>query len=118
MEAGAHFQQAGHAAAQFDPAFGRLGDAAQDFEQRGFARAVAANDAHDLALFDFKGNIFERPKFLVGRLAIVRAGFEERLEFIGQHVAQGHVAMARRPHLVPEHVFFAEFFDANNGIHG
>ena len=52
VEAGADFQHGGHAAANFDLALGGGGDAGQQLEQRGFARAVAANDAQGLALVD------------------------------------------------------------------
>ena len=45
MEAGADFEQAADAAAELDPAGGRLGDAGQELEQRRFAGAVAADDA-------------------------------------------------------------------------
>ena len=37
----------------------------KNFQQRGFARAVAADDAHALALFDLKRDILERPEFLL-----------------------------------------------------
>ena len=50
MKAGADFQQARDAAAQGDAPGGRLGDAAEDLEQRALAGAVAADDAEDLAL--------------------------------------------------------------------
>ena len=49
VEAGADFEQAADAAAEVDAAGGRLGDAAEDFEQRDLAGAVAADDADDLA---------------------------------------------------------------------
>ena len=49
MKAGADFEQAADAAAQLDTPAGRLGDAAEDFQQRRFAGAVAADDADDLA---------------------------------------------------------------------
>ena len=52
VEAGADFQHGGHAAANFDLALGGGGDAGQQLEQRGFARAVAADDAQGLALVD------------------------------------------------------------------
>ena len=37
----------------------------KNFEQRGFARAVAADDADDFALLDLKRNVLERPKLLL-----------------------------------------------------
>ena len=64
MKAGADFEQAGHAPVDAHPACGRFGDAAEDFEQRALAGAVAADDADDFAAFDFEGNILERPELL------------------------------------------------------
>ena len=40
---------------------GRLGDAAQDLEQRALAGAVAADDADDLALLHLEAHILQRP---------------------------------------------------------
>ena len=42
----------------------RLGDAAQDLEQRALAGTVAADDADDLALLDLEAHILERPELL------------------------------------------------------
>ena len=42
----------------------RFGDAAQDFQQRALARAVASNDSHHLPALHLKRNIFEAPKNL------------------------------------------------------
>ena len=50
------------AAVQVDLAGGGLGDAAEDFEQRAFARAVAADDADDVAPLDVEADVLERPK--------------------------------------------------------
>ena len=43
---------------------GRLGDAAQDLEQRALAGAVAADDAEHLALLDLEADILQRPELL------------------------------------------------------
>ncbi len=48
VEPGPHLEQAAGAAANLGAAAGRLGDAREDLEQGGFARAVAADDAHHL----------------------------------------------------------------------
>jgi len=45
-----------------DPAFGRFGDAAEDFEQRTLAGPVAADDAEGFALLDLEGNIAQGPE--------------------------------------------------------
>src|SRR5438046_61570 len=49
MEAGSHFEQTADASAQLDAAARRLGDAAQNLQQRALAGAVAADDTHHLA---------------------------------------------------------------------
>ncbi len=68
MEAGADLQERRHAAADADFSAGRLGDAAQDLEQRALAGAVAADDADDLARLDREGDVLERPELgLIGR---------------------------------------------------
>ena len=61
MEAGADFQQTGHAAVEHHAAVGGLGDAAENFQQRAFARPVAADDAHDFAVLDIERDIVEGP---------------------------------------------------------
>lgn len=64
MEAGADLEQACHSAFDRDSAGRGFGDAAEDLEQRRLARAVAADDAHALALFDVEGDVLQRPEFL------------------------------------------------------
>jgi hypothetical protein len=66
-------------------------------------------------VFDFKGNVLERPKFL-HRFPVsgFRFPIQQPLEFAGQHVAQRHVAVASAA-LVADEVFFAQplHFDGN-----
>ena len=64
VKAGADLEQAADAAAQPHPPLGRLGDAAEDLEQRALAGSVAADDADDLALLDLEADILQRPEFL------------------------------------------------------
>ena len=75
VEAGADFQQAGHAASDFAAAGGRLDDAAEDFQQRRFARAVAADDANHLARLHLERYVLQRPEVIVvGRSVVVAVG--------------------------------------------
>ena len=62
MKAGADLKQRRDAAADADLAAGRLGDAAQDLEQRALPRPVAADDAENLARLDGEGDVLERPE--------------------------------------------------------
>src|SRR5246127_1372346 len=64
MKSGANLEQAGHTASKYHPPSRRFGDAAQDLEQRAFARAVAADNSQDLALLDLETDILERPELL------------------------------------------------------
>ena len=52
-------------------AAGRLGDPAQNFQQRALAGPVAADDADDLAGLNGKRHVLERPEFgaLAGEIA-------------------------------------------------
>src|SRR5215831_6417498 len=58
MKTGADFEQAADAAVNVSLAVSRFGNAGKNFEQRGFARAVAADDAHDFARRHFKVDVF------------------------------------------------------------
>src|SRR6185369_15841941 len=58
MEAGAHLQQACYPAVNADPSACGFGNAAENLEQRGFAGAVAPDDADPIALLDLEGHIF------------------------------------------------------------
>src|SRR5579862_8188747 len=62
VEPGADFQQAPDAAIQVDLAGRRLGNAAEDLQQRALSRAVAADNPDHLSLFDVKAHILERPE--------------------------------------------------------
>src|ERR1700756_2476882 len=64
MKSGANLEQAGHTASKRHPPSRWFGDAAEDLEQRAFARAVATDDAQDFALLDLEADILERPEFL------------------------------------------------------
>lgn len=44
-----------------DPASGWRSDLREDLKQRALARAILADDAHDIALLDLEVDILERP---------------------------------------------------------
>ena len=88
METGADFQQRADAAVEIDLAGGGFGDAAEDFEQRALARAVAADDADDVALSDVEGHVAQRPeRFLRGAPERMARALEERFRQRGRPVA-------------------------------
>ena len=81
MEPRSHFQQAGDAAFDSDFAAGGRGNPGEDSQQSALARAIAANDAEDFALFDLKADILQSPDG-VGRrtLGLWDSGTRERAE--------------------------------------
>ena len=66
VETGADFEKAADAAVKLGVSFGGAGDAGQDFQQRAFAGAVAADQAHHFAFFYVKVDVLQRPD--VGRV--------------------------------------------------
>jgi hypothetical protein len=100
----------------------RLGDPAQDFQERAFARAVAPDDAHHFAPFDLKGNILERPEILArsnaGRRKRRNPGmvsgnrlfrfqfFEKAPGFFRDDIAQRSITLPLD--IMPDAVFFTE----------
>ena len=54
------------AAADHGPAGGRLGDPAEDFEQRALAGAVAADDADHFALGHLERHVLQSPNDVLG----------------------------------------------------
>ncbi len=105
MEAGADLEQRGDAAAQAGAAGGGLGDAGKDLEERGLARAVAADDADDLAGRDIERDVAEGPE-----LGLVRRGpAAEAVLEPGEFLAQGSGADAA------EMVALGEVADLDDG---
>ena len=62
MKSGADLQEARDPAIDADSTLGGNGDAAQNFQQRALAGAVAADDADHFALLDAERNILQGPK--------------------------------------------------------
>ena len=61
METRADFEQRAEPAVEVHLPAGRLGDAGENFQQRALARAVAPDDADNLAPVDVEGNVLQRP---------------------------------------------------------
>ena len=119
MEAGANFQQARHAAAEPDPAFGGLGDSRQDLEQRRLAGAVAADDPHHIAPRDFEIHSLQRPELLRrdgGRRfspGTTRQTCRQTVDPVGDRFAQ---AGRRFSGEMPKFVAFAQIFGTDDGV--
>jgi hypothetical protein len=79
VEARADLEHAGHAPAQQGPALGGRGDARQNLEQGGLARAVLADDAHDLPGGHLEAHVAQGPEMVLGGVrAVGQDGFGPR----------------------------------------
>ena len=85
VKTGADFEQAADAAVNFRPAGGGASDAGEDFQERGLARAVAADKAQNFAFADFEGDILEGPE---GFLIAITEDRKRRTEEVFERVAQ------------------------------
>src|ERR1051325_1278038 len=116
VEAGPDLEQAGDAPVPGHAALGRLGDLREDFQKRGLARAIAADDADDFALLHVEGNVAERPEIL-DRWELTDGSWalaEEITNLAGQHVAQRGVALALR--LMAQAILLAQVFDLDDNV--
>src|SRR5206468_640141 len=77
MKTGADFQQTRNSTANVDPATGRFGDPADDFQERRFSGTVAADDADDFACLDLNTESVKSPEFLLA-VAVAVSGAERR----------------------------------------
>lgn len=113
MEAGADFQEAGDASVHGDLAGGWFGDAAEDFEEGGFAGAIASDDADAVALLDLEIDVFKCPEFFeFGAFAVGTERMSEALIESASPVCHGVAqrlvfeSAAGGP-VVTDNVFFA-----------
>ncbi len=111
METGAYFEEAADAAVDFGEAGSGAGDARKNFEERGFAGAVASDEAEDFAFVDVHRDIFEGPEGFLG-------GATERFYGVASKIFQG-VAEAGSLLQAATIVFAEEFgMDYGGGGHG
>src|SRR5262249_55753285 len=87
VKARADFEQAADAAVNVYLAGRRLCNARKDFEQRGFACAVAPDDTHHLARLHFKADIFQRPDRAVFSTTISPKPAERGAQRFGDRIA-------------------------------
>jgi hypothetical protein len=81
VEASADLEEAADAAVDLGVAGGGTGDTGKDFEERGFAGAVAADETEDFAFVNVKRNVFEGPEgFLLGAAESVQRITDELFE--------------------------------------
>src|SRR5690242_8710976 len=108
MEAGADFEERADAAVDFRPAFGGASDAGEDLEQRGFAGAIAADEAENFAFVDVERNVFEGPEGF--GLAAAEEG-KRRAQRAAEMVAEQR-ALLKRSAVVE----LREAFAVNDGV--
>src|ERR1700751_914737 len=113
MKAGSDLEQRAGPAVEPHFADRRRGDLRDDLEQRALARAVAADDADDLARFDGERNVLERPKTFRGRGAIAIAANDPAAPF-RERVAQGVQATLRHA----AHILLADAVRLDRPRHG
>src|SRR5487761_1605936 len=105
MKAGADFEQAADASVEFRAPHGGPRDARQQLEQRGFARAVSADQADDFALLDFEGNIADGPDEVHGLALAIAA------KCASENVSKREIALA-----LADAIALADSFDADDGV--
>jgi hypothetical protein len=78
MKTGTDFEQAANAPVKVYLTGCRLGDAGKDFQERGFACAVAPNNANHFAGHYFEADIFERPDGVILGMSVAPKPIERR----------------------------------------
>ena len=71
VKAGPDLEQAADPSSEFGPARRRLGDPAEDLQERRLAGPVAADDPDDLSRLDLERDVLERPE-ISARLITMR----------------------------------------------
>ena len=72
VKPGAHFQETRHSSCNGNPTLSGIGNAAENFQERRFAGAIAADDANAVAAQDLERHILERPE-LFDLVALARS---------------------------------------------
>jgi hypothetical protein len=67
IESRADLQEAAHPAVEVDGSFGHLCDAGQNFQQRAFSGAIAADQPEHVAALDVEADVPQRPELLARR---------------------------------------------------
>lgn len=104
------FQQAGNASTQGDLACAGLRNTGKEFEQRGFARTVAADDADSIPRHNVEADIPESPEFFLVLVPMLEQALGQ-LEYL---LAQRTVSSLA---FVADGVLFPQTFDRDDGFH-
>src|SRR5277367_105526 len=109
MKARADFQQAADAAVNFGKPGGGPRDAGEQFQERGFSGAVAADEADYFTLLHVERDVAQRPEKIFGFARAIAP--EGRSEGARDYIAQREIALA-----FADAVALAEAFDVNDGF--
>src|SRR2546421_3485953 len=91
MKTGPDFEKSADSAVDIDSARGRLGDSVQNFQERAFAGAIAADDSERFATFHVERNILERPKGFRCRSSAAAQAVDQSARQTGQLIVQRSV---------------------------
>ena len=121
MKAGPDFQQTRYAATNADTALCWFRDPAENFQEGGLATAVAPNNAHNIALVNFKIDVAQRPDLfmavtLYNGVAVhqIFGLMPHAADVVHEHIPKSHITAVFG--LVADHVFLSEAFRFDNGI--
>src|SRR5215831_6667370 len=121
MKSSADFKEARRSSVQRDVSFRRLGDTADDLEQRALASAVAADDTENVPLLNVETHIAQCPErfHLVTLDDLLATGDVDQLpckitRFSRQHFTESRVLLTQA---MSDRIALGEFFNCNDGIH-
>src|SRR5215510_3132823 len=113
MKACPHPQKGPRVSIEIGPSVGRPGDAREYFQQRGFARPIASNDADNLTRLNVKAHIFERPN----RRMEMTIPADYALGRAPERVLESFAQRRRNGFALTESESLAKMFDPDNRFH-
>src|SRR5215831_7083854 len=120
MKPGSYVEQARRSSVQRDASLGWIGDAAENFEQRALASAVAADDTENVPLLNVETHIAQCPErfHLVTLDDLLATGGVDQLlckitRFSHQHFTESRALQQA----MSDRIALGEFFNCDDGIH-
>src|ERR1700732_2396493 len=115
METGADFEQTGDATSKANAAFSRFRDAAENFQKRRFACAIASDDPDNFPFRNIEGDIPQSPEFFNGPFLrrATRQAPEGTFDALDEILAQSAVSLIAQP-FVANRVFLSKIVNADH----
>src|SRR6185436_4581322 len=113
MKTSAHFQQAGNAPVDFDPAGGGLRYSREHLEQGRLARAVSADDADYFPRLNVEAHILNCPNRWLAHPAVAFENTQRGHGHAGHGVTQTSITRSARP----ETISLSQILNLDNGLH-